>query len=165
MRKKDGQKSTHYVFLGLGRYKDMRYQFRIRFLVYPRVQLALLAVHTVVYATFLAMLELQHRSSIAAMLGNAQFDFVELKLQNTWYFWAIASLFVYTAGAILLIAISHKMAGPILRTRDHLEKIAISGDYEPILFREKDYFSELPASINRAFEAQKNSTKRKIEVA
>ena len=46
--------------------------------------------------------------------------------------------------------ISHRIAGPLYRFNNHLNKIAETGEFGPIKFRDGDFFIELTESFNKA---------------
>lgn len=51
---------------------------------------------------------------------------------------------------IFILIISHKLAGPLVRLRNHFEEIGKTGEPKPLSFREGDFFSDLPPVINNA---------------
>lgn len=59
----------------------------------------------------------------------------------------VTVLFHVSVGLVL----SHRVAGPLLRLRNHLTKIAEGAPDSPVNFRKKDYFQELPEAYNKRF--------------
>lgn len=58
----------------------------------------------------------------------------------------VAALAIVIGGLLL----SHRIAGPIHRMREHLEDIAANGRVRELNFRQGDYFPEMAESINKA---------------
>ncbi len=59
----------------------------------------------------------------------------------------VAITFHVCAGMVL----SHRVAGPLLRLRNHLNGVADGKPDSPVSFRKKDYFQELAEAYNRRF--------------
>lgn len=50
------------------------------------------------------------------------------------------------------VALTHRMAGPIVRLRSHIRAIAEGEDVDPLKFRDGDFFRDLPPLFNQMIE-------------
>ena len=66
-----------------------------------------------------------------------------------YFFWS--SIVVFFVTGLILVVISHKMAGPIFRLEKHLEEINETGEVKLIRFRKNDYLQNLELQINKTF--------------
>jgi len=65
----------------------------------------------------------------------------------------MASLMMFCILLLGSLLLSHQIAGPIYRMRDHLLKVATNGKpSQALTFRKGDFFQELPEAVNRALE-------------
>ncbi len=82
------------------------------------------------------------------------------------------TIFIWTAGtaSVILVAgslwISHRVAGPLHRLRQHMDLMAEGQTLDEVKFRKNDFFPELAKSCNRQFELfrkyQKKATRKVI---
>lgn len=136
-------------------------------LIYPAFQLKLLAANFLIMAAISAFVAfLVHRSFVdlvsqgaAARLpaGNPYFAFMvyQEKLVMTYLACGLGISVLLSSVAILFL--SHKVAGPIVRMKGFLTGVAESGEVPRLAFRKGDFFSDLPETVNAAFEAAKHS--------
>jgi uncharacterized protein YneF (UPF0154 family) len=128
-------------------------------LIYPEIQLRLMAVNLVavmgVGASALVGLFLATRKLQALGLkGNlpAEHPFFQfLALQNASIFGTVTVVLVVAivASVIGTLLVSHRMVGPIYRIRKDLTEVAAGKKVQPIRLREGDYLHELVELINR----------------
>ena len=62
---------------------------------------------------------------------------------------------------LLTLILSNRLAGPIVRLREHFRKISEGGNLEPVYFRQKDFFNDLPPLINDALKKVSRGEKQK----
>lgn len=138
-------------------------KFRSKFFIYPSFQITLLVANALVNAYLASFLAIRMRGFFEALTfagKTAGFDtnpafqaFIEgqqVQLnQEVWIAFGI-SLVLSTA---LTLWLSHRMAGPLVRLRDHLIVVARNGVFQKIRFRDRDYFRDLPQALNDAFES------------
>lgn len=55
------------------------------------------------------------------------------------------------------LALTHRMAGPIVRLRGHLRSLADGEDVPPLKFRDGDFFSDVPPLFNEMMETVRSS--------
>ena len=70
-------------------------------------------------------------------------------LLGKYFFWS--SIIVFFVTGLVLVVLSHKMAGPIFRLEKHLEEINETGEVKLIRFRKNDYLQNLELQINKTF--------------
>jgi len=63
-------------------------------------------------------------------------------------------LFGFIFSALVMLVVSNRLAGPIVRLRRYFGDIAIKTDnVPPLSFRKGDFFGDLPEVVNRAVQA------------
>ncbi len=142
-----------------------------KFLIYPKFQLSLIAVNIVTMLAVLGAIEYQILSAVADMnaLGNDEASvgskffynrFIEYQMSVLYSGLALylAIGFVLSCGITLII--SHRLAGPMLRTQKYFEQIERSGKIEqPLKFRDGDFLKGFPEAVNRGLQSiQKSSS-------
>lgn len=145
------------------------YKRRLRnFLIYPRFQLGLFAVQTVVIVLIFAIVEFENSTAFARMAkmgadvgipaDNAYFDFVADQAHGFLVHTALAFLAALVISSCVTLYLSFRLAGPIYRLRKHMRQIADQGadGLEPLRFRNGDFYSDLPATVNQAVDRLKN---------
>ena len=145
------------------------YKRRLRnFLIYPSFQLGLLAVQTLIIVLIFAVVEFENSAAFARMtkmgtdLGlpaeNAYFDFVADQAHGFLTHTAVAFVVALVISSAVTLYLSFRLAGPIYRLRKHMRQIAEQGtdDLEPLRFRNGDFYSDLPATVNQAVDRLKN---------
>jgi len=53
--------------------------------------------------------------------------------------------------------LSHRIAGPMARFKNHLNTISSTGDFKPIKFRDNDFFQDVADSFNKAIKQSNKS--------
>lgn len=136
---------------------------RRRYLIYPRFQLLLIMVNTLIMAGTFGFVALQTYLSFERLRemglnvkldpSHAYFKFVNYQESHLYGYLlvALAAGFIISLGMTLFL--SHRLAGPLVRLRKHFEMMGDSGKYVPVQFRKGDFFKELPPVINRAIES------------
>lgn len=142
--------------------------YKRKYLVYPKFQLTLIILNslvTIVLFAITALLVVRSHIYLEALVRQtripAQNLFTQLLTQQ------LHNLLIYMAAALVLgvlttgistLLLSHKIAGPMVRLRNFFNNISKTGDFpESLNFREGDFYQDLPPVINQAF----NSLKRK----
>lgn len=96
--------------------------------------------------------------------GTAYFPLKEIsgknsRLYNAFDLYLIPVLAVSFLNLIVItvfgIFFSHRMAGPIHKIRNTLERFNETKDAEPIALRKKDFFQDLASMINKALDLKK----------
>lgn len=142
--------------------REMERKTRHRILIYPEFQGTLIAVNTLVLSVTFGIigtqvhrvyLKLKDMGSVARLApDHAFFGFV--KYQAELVYWALFLGFALclVVGTALIIYFSHRLAGPLVRMRSYLVSIQERGlaGAEPLKFRKRDYFSDLPDALNLA---------------
>jgi methyl-accepting chemotaxis protein len=70
-------------------------------------------------------------------------------------FWAIFT----SAGFIICIFLTHRVAGPIYKLTKYLKDFTTIGEAQPLYFRKHDYFLEVPAAFNTMLEGLQTKTR------
>lgn len=133
-----------------------------RLLINPRFQLTFLGwsflMLAVTTGTFYAGIQyfFQKFMQIAQAAGlpadHTVFQFLnaqKMQMDQIFILTAVAAGVVLFFGAIYL---SHRVAGPVFRLVDHLEKMAAGETVEDVKFRKNDFFPELARACNQQFE-------------
>jgi hypothetical protein len=128
-------------------------------LIYPKFQLSLIkaAVFSsgLVGASYLAANAYffgrfhQVGKALGLPEDHAYFQFL-LTQQKTMY-WVLGTTSVLACGILCVgaIILSHRVAGPLIRLKRHMDAISEGAAPGPISFREGDYFEDLAESFNR----------------
>ena len=137
-------------------------RFRIKYLSYPKFQLTLIALNifiifgistpmlTSVYYSLNKLKTMGQEAGIPS--EHVYYRFLNLQegiIESSLVWAAIVGIVIST---IISIFISHRVAGPMVRLREHFKEIAETGKITPVKFRKGDYFSEVPVEINRALD-------------
>lgn len=139
----------------------MEKQYRLSFLIYPRVQLPLIGILIVLGAVIAVAIngvvnsafDILTKDLLAAgvsdssqslQLLNYHRDTIVLNLS------AMALLSSSVAG-VFMIYLSHKFVGPVIRLLIYFRSFK-GKPHGPLHFRKGDYFSELPVAINEALD-------------
>lgn len=143
-------------------------------LIYPRFQLTLLGVNAFVIAGIAAIVAWStfetrnyiHGLGVEAGLdsGHVYFEFIRMQerilVKNLMVAGGVALFF----STFVMLVLSHRLAGPIVRLRNHLVRVNNSkGKPEALSFRSGDFFSELPALVNKALKVSPTSTHKAVD--
>lgn len=135
----------------------------VRFLIYPRFQLMLIvsnititllasaSTYFFIYNEFKHFYELGEKIKIAT--DHPYFKMI--RLQEHRIILALMSSFgiAVLISTLATMVISHRLAGPIYKTRKYFETILSTGDVKfGLSFRRGDFFSDLPLIINKAID-------------
>jgi len=133
---------------------------RKNFLIYPKFQLSLIAGNTlIISAAFFIILAFANQthgeilqSAIDAKVSIkhpffkfSNFQFNEYK--NSLY---LGMSLVLVISNIITLAITHKIAGPLVRLRNELNTVSQTGKIATLKFRKKDLFIDIADKYNAA---------------
>ncbi len=100
---------------------------------------------------------------ILLLLFLAQWNFIhELTepkaVRNAYLLFGIIAVFTFLLTNLVCLLITHRISGPILNLRNHLERIAQnpSAEFKPLKFRTTDFFQELPPLVNRVLKPKRD---------
>lgn len=145
--------------------------YKRKYLVYPKFQLTLIVLNTIVTLTLFgltSLLVVRSHIYLEALVRQtripAQNLFTQLLTQQ------LRTLLIYMAAAMVIgllttgiatLLLSHKMAGPMIRLKNFFADISKNGNFpENLHFREGDFFQDLPPTINQAFDHLKRKWNR-----
>lgn len=130
--------------------------------IYPKFQIKLIVINAVVtnfvfciivllfFRLFSQMKQLGVDSNFPESHGY--FKFLDFQKSFAISYLLIGGALVIALTSISTLILSHRLAGPIVRLREHLIEIG-EGTKDPthkINFRSGDFFSDLPESVNEA---------------
>ncbi|MEO5968504.1 MAG: hypothetical protein ABIQ95_01145 [Bdellovibrionia bacterium] len=135
---------------------------RTKFLIYPRFQLLLIGVNSLITLGIFGIVFLQsyftfdHFKQIGDQIrlpsDNAYFQLLQLQASKIYFSLAVAtSIGILISGASMLL-LSHRLAGPIVRLKSYFSAIKAGGAVRKLKFRRGDFFAKLPDEINRGLE-------------
>ena len=135
---------------------------RMRFLIYPKLQLSLIFSGMGVLALSYVFIAIQvYRSfhelkglgeQIGLPAGHPYFEFIQFHEHALSVSLYIAGVISCLVSFVLLLVLSHRVAGPIVRLKGYFEAMSREGWKTRLTFRKGDFFSELPEVINQALE-------------
>lgn len=139
--------------------------FRRKFIIYPQFQYVIVAVNIIILFCSFMFMALQLERSFLELyhLGNevnlspdhVYFKFLAHHSSKLFQSLAIASLVSFIFSVFITVSLSHKLAGPIVRLREHLRRFGNDKKYEPLSFRKGDFFNDLPEIVNKALSSEK----------
>lgn len=145
--------------------------YKRKYLVYPKFQLTLIFLNSLV--TFVlfgmtALLVIRSHTYLESLVRQtripAQNLFTQLltqQLRSLLFYMGIALVLGVLVTAVTTLLLSHKMAGPMIRLRNFFAQISKTGDFpETLNFRNGDFFQDLPPMINQALNALKRKWNR-----
>lgn len=150
---------------------------RVRLLIYPRFQLTLVAVNAGIMLATIAIVWFQISRSFSHLYGlgveaglrpaHPFYEFLTYQKDSMSVYLVTAFTIGFLVSSFAMLALSHRLAGPILRMRGHFQRIAEGERPIPKLsFREHDFFDELPPLVNQALESlQKSDGDKKSDAA
>jgi len=134
--------------------------FRRKLLIYPRFQMTLIAMNTVImlgmcslvgtlgYFSFERLREMGRDVQLAP--SHAYFKFIDFQSGLVFQYLFVAFLVGVAISAVLTLIVSHRLAGPLVRLKNHFKQMGETGKCSPISFRKGDYLRDLPPLINEA---------------
>lgn len=141
-----------------------RYKKRVNFLIYPKFQLGMILINLFLiifvfgvtffqaFGTFRRFSEIGE--SIQLPPDHAYFRLIEFQGSRLYSSLIVSFTVAFILSGILTLLISHRLAGPIVRLRGYFRRIAQTRSVEePLKFRERDFFDDLPDAINDAMDA------------
>jgi hypothetical protein len=138
---------------------------RRKYLIYPRFQLALLTVNTVISLCIFGVLAIQFSRAAEALrqLGysihlnsdHPYFSFIKYQMSTLHTYLFFGGIFGLILSWVFTLVLSQRVAGPILRLEKYFQKVVDEGKppAEPLSFRNNDFFEELPPVVNGAISA------------
>jgi hypothetical protein len=150
----------------------MKKKVRWQLLIYPRFQLTLLLIEAIVISSVFFFIIVQASRSYRKLreLGegaglaatHSYFKVLELQFQNLQTHLLIAFGVGFLVSALATLALSNRLAGPIVRMTEYFKRINETGEWSEsneLHFRKGDFFSELPPLINKARKNAAHSNK------
>lgn len=142
---------------------------RTRFLIYPRYQLTIVGFHVIillgalgavaykVHRSFDHLMRLGHEAQLAP--NHPYFNFLTLQSKEVMGGMAAVAAIAIALSALLSLLLSHRLVGPVVRLRQFFKGVASAdrSELQRLQFRDKDYFEDLPETINEALERLKKS--------
>lgn len=141
---------------------NRKYKKRIfkNYLIYPRFQLALIAANVATLLFSFLFVGIQSMRSYDKLreigrIGNIPSDhsyyrFIDAHEQNLYQYLLIAVVVSTILSALCTLMVSHRFAGPLVRLRGYFRSIGDGKPLTPLSFRKGDFFSDLPALVNKA---------------
>jgi hypothetical protein len=131
------------------------------YLIYPRFQLTIIAVNTIVTLAIFIAVWIQASRAFGKLeeMGQAiklapdhpYFQFIDFQSRHMYANLSVAFAIGLVISGIVTLLLSHRLAGPIIRTRGYFREITANGKIEyKLKFRDGDFFSDLPAIVNEA---------------
>lgn len=132
-----------------------------RYLIYPKFQLVFIAWQALAFLGVLGLLLFSTARSFANLktmgvqaqlpTNHVYFDFIALQAKTFTLHILLATLLAFLFSATVSLILSHRLAGPIVRTKKYFEVISDQKKVtETLQFRNDDFFDELPPAINQA---------------
>ena len=154
---------------------NRKFKRRFNLLIYPKFQLGLVAVNLalmgaafgfVILMVGRVMGNLRARGEAAKLAADhVYFRFLDMQVDALYSYILVAFAVGGVLSTVATLLLSQRLAGPIVRLRGYFREILQSGkapQYD-IKFRRGDFFSDLPAVINGAFEALKGGAGKSNE--
>ena len=150
---------------------DLPWRRKLR-LIYPQFQLRLLGLQVLVTCVILAVVAWQNQRSfehfrsmgakVALPPGHPYFKFLEEQNSLFHSYLYIAFGIGLVLSTLVTLVLSHRLAGPIVRTTAYLDEIIENKKIpdQPLAFRESDFFKELPAKLNEALYSIRETPKK-----
>ncbi len=118
--------------------------FRRKYLVYPKFQVTLIVMQSIVMLLLVGFVLFQF-AFIPGVAESSEF-IPALKYSG------LGLLVALVVSGLGNLFISHRLAGPIVRLRKLFYRIAKTSDFPEMLsFRKGDFFTDLPPLVNQAF--------------
>jgi len=140
---------------------------RKQYIIFPKFQLVLIAVNSIVYLTILLFIGLQSylafqslkHMGVAAQLDSTHpyYRFLDLQASTVYSHLTLAFLVGFLVSTLVTIYYSHKLAGPLVRLNKFFSDIRSldvrtqdPNSVRPLNFRKGDYLADLAPVINEA---------------
>ena len=135
---------------------------RKKYIIYPKFQYKLIGYNLITSFTLLGitMGSIYFSFYEAKKSGESAgfpethpfFKFLDMHYQNLFLIISASFLVGLLINIFINTLISHKVAGPIYRFRKEMKEIRESGKIVKFEFREKDFFSDLPAEFQETLD-------------
>ncbi|MGK5085286.1 hypothetical protein WDW37_18520 [Bdellovibrionota bacterium FG-1] len=133
---------------------------RKKLLIYPQFQLLLIVSNLVILLSSFGIL-LGLVSQVFSKLGDMGtqlnlppghlfFTFIHTQANSLLLYLAIAVVLSCCLSVGVMLWLSHRLAGPMVRLRADLERMAQTGVIGEVKFRSNDFLQELPEAVNAA---------------
>jgi hypothetical protein len=137
-------------------------EFRKRYLIYPRFQLALIGANVLVLLGCFAMAGLAISRSYSFLVSegialglpesHAYYKFLGLPANILYQYLGVALVAPIALSSVAALLISSKLAGPIVRLKSYFGGLGVDKQRSPLKFRKSDFFDDLPEVINTALD-------------
>jgi len=138
--------------------------FRKKFLIYPSLQLKVIsyglsiaavgALSAVAATKYVFWRSAQVLKETGVALDHPVFRFLTEQERTFDFFFLLSGFTGFVIAFGLGVQLSHRVAGPVVRLRRHLDRSAAGGAPEKVIFREEDFFHDLAEAYNRDLEAR-----------
>jgi len=145
--------------------------YKRKYLVYPKFQLTLIILNTIVTLVLFGLTsllvvrshiyleELVKQTRIPAQ--NLFTQLLAQQLRTLLIYMGVAMVVGLLTTGLATLLLSHKMAGPMIRLKNFFSDISKTGNFpDNLYFREGDFFQDLPPMINQAFDHLKRKWHR-----
>ena len=128
-----------------------------KYLIYPKFQLTLVMANTFMMTMICLAIYFGAKGAFNNIPNNhPYYNFLEYQAQHIYKHLFVCFMIGMIFSNLVIITISHKVAGPIVRLKNNFISMQEHGEIEKIIFRKGDFFSELPEIINSALTRVKN---------
>jgi hypothetical protein len=145
---------------------------RRKFIIYPQFQYAILAANIILlFCTFMFIFIItQNNFNYLYGLGtdlrltsdHIYFRFLDHHAGTLFRALGLSAVITMIFSTFVTIMLSHRLAGPVVRLREHLKRYAQTGEYHPLSFRKNDFFSDLPEVVNKALETHEEKKNKPL---
>lgn len=87
--------------------------------------------------------------------GHIYYTFLTEQKMMLYFNFSMASIVILFGAALWWLFISHKIAGPLYQLTNYFENLILDKRIDELVFREKDFFQEIPTVINSYFDKRK----------
>ncbi len=150
----------------------MAYKRRLKILNHPKFQLLIIGINTLILLIYTGGVAIQlyrtkaylREQGVQAGLHDAHpyFEFVAYQSQTLIEFVLWGCLISTVISGLVLLFVTNRMAGPLVRIKNHFQEIARTKTYKPLSLRPTDFLSDIVPDVNSGLEAldEKHKTAR-----
>ncbi|MEO5968503.1 MAG: hypothetical protein ABIQ95_01140 [Bdellovibrionia bacterium] len=134
----------------------------IKFLIYPRFQLLLILVNTLITLSIFGVVYLQiYRAferfklignQIHLPAGHAFYELIDVQAQRIYIAMAIATVIGILLSSIFMLVLSYRLARPIVRISKYFSSLSKNGSFKNLEAKKGEFFNHLPEEINGALQ-------------
>jgi hypothetical protein len=145
---------------------------RSRFLIEPGIQLQLIFLTVVVnllgISVFALSLKIYFSNFISAAESkglpkdHAFYQYLSMQETAMWNIFGYVVVVSFVVSLIFSLMYSHRLAGPLHRIRNELQKFSETKKWKPLELRKGDFFQEIVDLLNKSHAADEVSSKRKL---